>query len=75
MLVSYLLMMTNKSTEILKSLSKISECKKGSKKKKKKKKEKEKVRMICFTMQEKCYQIFNNFISIAFEATIMTTIF
>ena len=74
MLVSYLLMMTNKSTEISKSLSKISECKKGSKKKKKKK-EKEKVRMICFTMQEKCYQIFNNFISIAFEATIMTTIF
>ena len=72
MLVSYLLMMTNKSTEISKSLSKISECKKGSKKKKK---EKEKVRMICFTMQEKCYQIFNNFISIAFEATIMTTIF
>ena len=59
MLVSYLLMMTNKAT----------------KKKKKKKKEKEKVRMICFTMQEKCYQIFNNFISIAFEATIMTTIF
>ena len=31
--------------------------------------------MICFKMQEKCYQILNNFISIAFEATIMTTIF
>ena len=73
MLVSYLLMMTNKSTEISKSLSKISECKKGSKKKKKK--EKEKVRMIFFTMQEKFYKILNNFISIAFEATIMTTIF
>ena len=40
MLVSYLLMMTNKSTEISKSLSKISECKKGSKKKKKKRKRK-----------------------------------
>ena len=74
MLVSYLLMMTNKSTEISKSLSKISECKKGSKKKKKKK-EKEKVSIIFFKMKEKCYQIFNNFISIAFEATIMTTIF
>ena len=44
MLVSYLLMMTNKSTEISKSLSKISECKKGSKKKKKKKKKKKRKR-------------------------------